>query len=347
MKINLTRSIPGLTATIAIAVLSLWIEQLPFWPFTVGETSAHLLDNVIVALLLGMAIRRFGTVPTSWGHGIEVAAKALLPIAIVLMGVKLDLAVVQAISWHALVINVLCVLFSFFVTMAICKKLDIAKNTSTLIAIGTAICGGSAIVAAAPVIKASKTETSVSIATITLFGILAIFLYPTLGHIVRIDQTLFGLWAGTAIQAIPQVIAAGYAYGNAAGEVAVVVKLFRILLLAPFILGLSLSQHRQIGGTGRPPWKTLVPPFILGFIVMMVLSSLGWIPHITIADTTFDLKYGLGRLSSFLITVAMASIGLGTDLRGMMKANMRILAAGFSAAAILGIVSYALIVSLA
>jgi uncharacterized membrane protein YadS len=154
-------------------------------------------------------------------------------------------------------------------------------------------------------------------------------------------QVTYGVWAGTAIQAIPQVIAAGFAYGTEAGELALLVKLTRILLLAPFILYLSMTQTEA--RTRRPPLKQMIPPFVYGFLALSVLASLGWLPEVEVAGNSLSIAQLMGQVSSSLILLAMAAIGLESDLRGMLHSNLRVLACATLGAAALALISYGLI----
>ncbi|MFT4554352.1 MAG: putative integral membrane protein (TIGR00698 family) [Chlamydiales bacterium] len=339
--------LPGITLTFLIVLLASFIEKLPFWPFTIDSPSAHPIDRMILAILIGMTISHLSNLATKWKEGIGFSTQKLLPFAIILMGARLDFNMVLAISWKALWINIICVSFAFLLTVSLCNWAKINQKVGILVAIGTAICGGTAIVAAAPVIRADATETSVSVTTITLFGILAIFFFPILGHFLELNEIQFGIWAGTSIQALPQVVAAGFAFGENAGEISLLVKLVRILLLAPFILCLSLwyskKQENEDGEKQTNSWQTYFPPFVIGFILMATLSTSGWIVDIPIGEEIYSTKKILSKISGFLIAMAMAGVGLGTNLKGAMKTQVKVLGAGFTAATILAAVSYVLI----
>lgn len=339
--------LPGIALTFLIVLLARAIEILPFWPFTVEGPSPHPIDRMILAILIGMAINHLSTLSERWKVGIAFSTQKLLPLAIVLMGARLDFNMILAISWKALWINIVCVSFAFLLTVKLCNWAKINQKVGILVGIGTAICGGSAIVAAAPVIRADATETSLSVTTITLFGILAIFFFPILGHFLEFNETQFGIWAGTAIQALPQVVAAGFAFGESAGEISLLVKLVRILLLAPFILCLSLWYNKSQKATNeeskKNSWQTYLPPFVIGFILMAILSTCGWVVDIPIGDEVYSTKKILTTVSTFLITMAMAGVGLGSNLKGVVKTQVTVLGAGFAAATILSVVSYILI----
>lgn len=340
--------LPGLTICIVIAILAELIHNLPFPPFTITGTAPHPIEPIIIAIILGIIFSNIINLP-ALKEGINFSTKKVLPAAIILLGAQLNLFEVLKISLHALLISTVCVVVIFIITLWLCKITHVGKRLGILIGIGTAICGSTAIVVSAPVIKARETEIAIAITTITLFGILAIFIYPLIGHVLKMSQWAFGVWAGIAIQAIPQVIAAGFAYGPQAGNISTVVKLVRVLLLAPMILALSFWQARQkdlthaLEQVEKVKWTNYVPPFILGFILFVVLGTLGVFHDFTIANQQIETLNLFKIISGFLLTIAMAAIGLNTDLRSFLKTGTKPMLIGFLSAILLAIFSLALI----
>lgn len=331
--------LPGCLLTLFLATFAKALETLPFWPFTIEGPYPHPLDSMILSIALGMAIGHSFRLPKIFSRGIEFSIHKILPFAIILMGARLDLQVLTQVSTQALVINLVSVPIAFFLTIAFCRWAKVDEKLSLLISIGNAICGSAAICAAAPVISAKETQTSLSVTTVTLFGILAIFCYPLLGSSLGMNDVAFGIWAGAAIQALPQVIAAGFSFSSKAGEVALLVKLMRILMLGPAIFLLSLwARERANSQTNTQRWTTFLPPFVLGFLLMMLASSVG------LFEATS--KKLLTQSSSFLITVAMAAVGLKSSLKGMLQTHLKVLAVGFASAILLGGISYGLIIVL-
>jgi uncharacterized integral membrane protein (TIGR00698 family) len=197
-------------------------------------------------------------------------------------------------------------------------------------------------VATAPVIEAREEETSLAVATITVFGLLAIVLYPLLGRFWGLSDTFFGTWAGTAVNDTSQVVATGLIYSREAGETATVVKLTRNLFMAPVIVGFSwlYFTRRQAEGKaqGRKAgvkWQQAVPLFVLGFVGMAILNSLGAFPP--------AIRNGLQTVSQFLIVCALAGVGLETSVSSMRKIGFRPFYAGLCAAGFMAAVSFALI----
>ena len=258
---------PGVILTAIIAVIAFYIHTLPFAPFTID--GRHPVDALLVAILLGVLVRNTVSVSTGLRTGVQFSVKKLLPFAIVLMGAKLDFGYVLAVSAQALLISIVCVVVALGLTVWLCNKVGVGRKLGLLIGVGTAICGGTAIVVTAPTIEADDNDTAFAITTITIFGLIAIFVFPVLGHLFALTENEFGIWAGIAIQATPQVMAAGFAYGQEAGEVAVIVKLVRVLLLAPLIIGLGAwyarekRRQQQAYVAERTRWSTLFPPSFL------------------------------------------------------------------------------------
>lgn len=341
--------LPGLFLTTVIAGLAVYLHQLPFPPFTVGDR--HPVDALLVAIILGVAVRNLVPLDARLGAGIKYSVKRVLPFAIVLMGAKLDFFDVVRVSAQALLISVICVAVALWLTLWLCKVTGVGQKLGILIGIGTAICGGTAIAVTAPTIEADEKDTAFAITTITLFGVVAIFVFPVLGHLLEMSQTEFGIWAGVAIQATPQVMAAGFAYGTEAGEVAVIVKLVRVLLLAPMLVGLGWwyarekRRQQQAHVSRKTSLTTLFPPFILGFLALAVANTLNLLPDFTLhlqesafwvaGDRHVSLANAVTGISGFLITIAMAGVGCGVHLKSLMGIGLKGLYVGMFAAVVL------------
>ena len=341
--------LPGLGLTTLLALAAIELHQLPFAPFTVG--ARHPIDALLVAILLGVVVRNVLPLGNRLGVGIKWSVKKVLPFAIVLMGAKLNFFDVMRVSVQALAISVVCVAVALGLTLWLCRVTGVEQKLAILIGIGTAICGGTAIAVTAPTIEADEKDTAFAITTITLFGVIAVFLFPLLGHALSMSQTEFGIWAGVAIQATPQVMAAGFAYGTEAGEIAVIVKLVRVLLLAPMLVGLGWwyareKRRQQQAHVGQKMKLTTVfPPFILGFLTLAVANTLNLLPDFTLhlqesaLWESGDLQVSLASLvtgvSAFLITIAMAGVGCGVHLKSLLGIGLRGLYVGMFAAAVL------------
>ena len=200
-----------------------------------------------------------------------------------------------------------------------------AGNTAIFTGVGTSICGGSAIAATAPVIDADDREVAYSISTIFLFNILAVFLFPAMGRAFGMTDQGFGMWAGTAINDTSSVVAAGYAFSDAAGDFATIVKLTRTLMIIPITLVLAFwrtTRVKRAGGAEENSFslKRIFPWFVIGFLVAAVLNSTGIFPT--------ALMGALNWLGKFGIMVAMAGIGLNTNVKSLFKNGLRPISLG-------------------
>jgi uncharacterized integral membrane protein (TIGR00698 family) len=349
----------GIALATAIAVVADFIHALPFWPFTVGADARHPIDAILVAIVLGMAIRNLVPLPAWTRPGIAYAVKSVLPLAIVLMGAKLDFFDVMRVSGQALLINVVCVAAALVGTVWLCSRANVSRTLGVLIGVGTAICGGTAIAVTAPVIEAEDNETAFAVTTITLFGLLWIPVFPLVGAALGLSQVELGVWAGTAIHATPQVMAAAFAYGGEAGEVAVIVKLVRVLLLAPVVVIIgalyAAEKRRREQAHVAPAAKltTLFPPFILGFLALALAKTLHLLPDFTFhleesflwdaGSVDMSMSQLVTRASAFLVTIAMAGVGLGVHVRGLLRVGLRAFWVGLCSAVLLALFSLVLL----
>jgi uncharacterized integral membrane protein (TIGR00698 family) len=191
-----------------------------------------------------------------------------------------------------------------------------------LIGVGTAICGASAIAAVAGIIEPEEEQLTIAVATIFCYNVVAVLLFPSLGHLMHLSQTAFGLWAGTAVNDTSSVVAAGYAYGDEAGAYATIVKLTRATLIVPIVAALALMRvhsHRAAGTSVS--WQRVIPWFIVWFLCAAAVNTGGLIPGAWHAP--------IGIAVAFLITTALAAIGLQTDVRRVKAAGVAPLALGF------------------
>jgi uncharacterized integral membrane protein (TIGR00698 family) len=273
---------------------------------------------------------------------VSLAVKRLLRIGIALLGAQLSLGQVLRTGGKAVVVVALCIALAILAVRFVSMRMGLSDRLGTLLGVGTSICGVSAIVATAPAIEAKQEETSLAVATITVFGLLAVVIYPLLGRLLGLTDGFFGTWAGTAVNDTSQVVATGLIYSQKAGEVATVVKLTRNLFMAPVIVALSsiyLARARSAEGgaatKGGVSLKTAVPGFVLGFLAMAVLNSLGAFPA-----AALEL---IKAASSWLIVIALAGVGVETNIASLRTIGFRPFYAGLCAATFMAAVSFALI----
>ncbi len=323
--------LPGLALCVVIAALA---EALQIAEQRVaGEPY---LEALVLAILLGVAIRAVWTPVARWAPGINVAAKFLLEVAVMLLGAAVSVRTVAAIG-PALLLGIAgTVAVALPASYGIGRALGLPWRMAMLVACGNAICGNSAIAAVAPVIGADGDDIASSIAFTAVLGVLVVLGLPLLAPVLGFSVTQYGVLAGLTVYAVPQVLAATLPIGALANQVGTVVKLVRVLMLGPVVLALSLITGRlRDPAAKRPALYELVPWFILGFLAVAALRSLGLIPE--------SLLNPLKLLATVLTTISMAALGLGVDVRVVARAGVRVTSAVVLSLLVLGVISIGLI----
>ncbi|HYR52625.1 MAG TPA: putative sulfate exporter family transporter [Candidatus Dormibacteraeota bacterium] len=334
------RILPGLLLALVCAVAARLIhDALP-------TNAGALVGEVVVAVLLGLVIGNMISLPTALAPGIRFSFHTLLRVAIVILGAQFSFMQVVAIGGKAVVMIVILMSLALAVAHALGRAARVPGRLATLIGVGTAVCGNTAITATAPVIHAEDEEVSFAIATNTLFGTAAVFVYPMLGHLLGMSSAAFGTWAGTAVNDTSQVVATGFAYGDAAGKVATAVKLTRNALMGPVIVAIGLIYARGARGEARRGLGgrlgQSIPVFVIGFLVVALLNSVGVFAWLG-AWMHRDLAHYLQLISRFLILVALSGVGLSTRLSAMRRIGATPFLVGLATAATTAIASYFLI----
>jgi uncharacterized integral membrane protein (TIGR00698 family) len=338
---SLIAVLPGLLLVFVLAATARVAHGL--LPSSVGRSVGEVLVAVILGLAVGNTVRLGG----SLAPGIRASFHHLLRAAIVLLGAQLSLSTVAAIGGKALLMIVCLMSLALSLTHLLGRRLRITPELSTLIGVGTAVCGNTAISAAAPVIGARDEDISFAIATNTLFGTLAVFAYPLLGTWLGLGDAAFGTWAGTAVNDTSQVVATGFAVSEEAGRVATTVKLTRNALMAAVIVGLAFLHRREVTGQERPAswWRVLqrsIPAFVLGFLAMSLLNTFGlfaWVSEAVGRDLLTDLKW----LARALILMALTGVGLSTSVATMRRTGAKPFLVGLTAASVTSLASLLLI----
>jgi len=283
--------------------------------------AAPLVGAPVFAIVLGVAVRAVRPLPDEWRAGLAFSARAVLQTAIVVSGFGLSLATVVRTGLTTLPVMLGTVAVALLLAPLLGRMLRLESAQRMLIGVGTAICGASAIAAVSSVIDPDEADVSLAIATVFLYNVVAVIVFPPIGHALQLTQQQFGLWAGTAINDTSSVVAAGFAYGRDAGAHATIVKLARATLILPIVAGIALwrARVRHAAGT-RVPWRRIVPWFILWFLCAALVNGTGLVPpawHGAIATAAV-----------YLISVALAAIGLQTELARLLRTGARPLALG-------------------
>jgi len=304
----------GLAASVAAAAFALKALGLPV------VTS---FSPLMLAILIGMTVRNLVGRPEAARAGLAAALRTPLRLGIVLLGLQVTLAEILAIGWAGLGILTFAVSATFLFTIWMGRQLGVPRGLTTLIAAGTGVCGASAIVAANTVVRDEDESVAYALATVTLFGTIAMFGYPVLASALPLGELAYGLWSGASVHEVAQVVAAGFARGEASGEFATVTKLARVLMLAPLVLLMGLWAHRlssrSDAGSGRAP----MPWFVFGFLGMVLLAGTGWIEA--------EWRSSANLVTQALLAFALAAVGLETDLRKLIAQGWRPLALGATA----------------
>jgi uncharacterized integral membrane protein (TIGR00698 family) len=357
--------IPG--TALAVVVVAVAIQLTNLINNALGDRGV--ISYIIIAILAGILVRNIIGLHSIFRPGVGFCLKKLLRVGIIMMGIRLSIYNVLVIGAWGIPIVILCILVGLIVTTYFTRLLKLPERLGTLIAVGTSICGASAIVATAPGIEAKEEEVSYAIANITIFGLVAMFAYPYLANLLFSESTtMVGLFTGTSIHETAQVAGAGLIYDQTfqtasnptAADAAMVTKLVRNALMAVVIPVMafiytrrSLKSGASSGGAKINPLK-LFPMFIIGFIIMAILRSIGDAGidgggnafSIFSSGTWSSVISGVKQWSGYLLATAMAGVGLGTSLATVKGLGLKPFYVGLFSATIVGVTSIILVLIL-
>lgn len=325
--------VPGFAAALIIAAISKLIESI---------LPIHLIGASVIALFIGMIINHFWKPNDTFSAGLKFTSKKILKFAIILLGASLNIKIVLEVGKMSLCVMAFTLLTCFGVGYFVGRALKINWKLSNLISAGTGICGGSAIAAIAPVIDADDSDIAYAMSATFLFDMAMIVLFPIMGQAMGLSDMAYGLWAGTAVNDTSSVVAAGYAFSEAAGDFATMVKLTRTLSIIPTVIAFALINariKRKEAGAGGAAVKAklgltkIIPWFILGFLALAVINSFGVIPQVV--------SSGMKDVSKFLMVSALAAIGLNTSFKDMKKSGFAPMLHGFIISALVVVVAIA------
>jgi len=343
---------PGLLLALILAIGGRYLSQL------IGVTWMDLpkspISGIMMAILLGILIRNTVSLPSMFQAGIRFGLVRILRLGIVLLGIRLSLGQAGAIGLKSLPVIIGAVSAALLIVTYLSRKLGLSSKLGTLLAVGTSICGATAIVATAPTIAARDDEVSYAVACVTLFGVVAMLVYPFAAHwIFSGDPFSIGLFLGTSVHETAQVAGSGLVYQQyydnpRALDVATVTKLVRNLGMLIVIPLMSVVYHRNSSdGTTAPKWWTMIPLFVVGFACMSLIRTIG-----DMGDPAFGflpveqwhtIVEWTKKTAEICLAVAMAAVGLGTSIKGLISIGVKPLAMGLVAALLVGGVSLSLI----
>lgn len=331
--------VPGVMLCVAVTLVAMAIQHAEERLF------AHpYIEALVIAILIGMAIRSVWTPSLRLQAGIAFSAKQLLEVAVMLLGASISFAALAASGAMLMGAIVATVVVSLGMTFGLGKLLGLSTKLSILVASGNSICGNSAIAAVAPVIGANGDDIASSISFTALLGVLMVLGLPLLIPLLQLTATQYGILAGLTVYAVPQVLAATVPAGLVSTQIGTLVKLVRVLMLGPLVVGLSLYAPRLNGAAGTAAVRKiglfrLVPWFIIGFLGLATLRSLRLIPDMVVIP--------ISRVAGVLTVVSMAALGLGVDVRILSHVGGRVTAAVTLSLLLLLAMSTALVMVLA
>ncbi|HEY0146224.1 MAG TPA: YeiH family protein [Methylovirgula sp.] len=320
--------IPGLLLTATIAATGFALHRLP---------GAGTFSPMILAIVIGIAFHNLVGTPARAKAGVTFSLRRVLRFAIILLGLQLTAQQVAEVGPKGLGVIVLTLVATFVFTKWLGKMLGVDRKLAELIAAGTSICGASAVIATNTVTNAHDEDVAYAVACVTVFGSIAMFGYPLLPGLLHLSPHAYGLWAGASIHEIAQVVAATFQDGKAAGDFGTIAKLSRVTLLAPVVITLGLLARTHATSHGHHHQRTAapIPWFVLGFIALVGVNSVVTLPG--------AFKLAVVTLTTFLLSMALAAMGLETDIRKLRAKGLRPLLLGLASFLFIASFSLALV----
>ncbi len=307
--------------------------------FISGFVPAHLISGSVFALLIGMVLNPLLAKMPQFKAGVQLVSKQVLRLAIILMGLTLSFGQVLQVGKYSLIVMVFTLFAAFGGGYLLGRVFGMNWKLSSLISAGTGICGGSAIAAIAPTIEAENTDIAYAISATFIFDILMVILFPIAGRYFGMTDIGYGLWTGTAVNDTSSVMAAGYAFSDAAGAYAMIVKLTRTLSIVPAVLIFSFINARQNQKQGKAEYQAgkvnvgqIFPFFILLFLGMVAVKSTGFVPEVV--------SEWVAVSSKFFMVMALGAIGLKTNFKQMARSGVKPMIHGFIISALVVVVSF-------
>jgi len=322
---NLTlQRLPGTALALVLAVASYWLATLP---------GLAIMGALTVALVVGILWRATVGLPAMAIPGTKFTSRTILRLGIVLMGARLDFGMVAQAGPKILFLDVVMIVLGIAGIAWIAKRFGVPAKLGMLMAVGTSICGASAVAAASSVTKADEDEVTLAVALMGILGTLGVLFYVFAGPLLGLSTMQLAVLSGSTLHEVAQVMAAAFTWGNATGDMGTLVKLTRVVLLAPtlIVLGLLSGGAKMTYTWKEPP----IPWFVIGFLAVGLIGSIGVIPA--------EAKTALSNASVFLMVMAMAAMGLNTQLELIRKAGMRVIYAGLAGFGLLAATSYGII----
>jgi len=305
---------PGLALISVLGGLAFWLHSLP----EIGVLSA-----LILSIVLGMIVRNTVGLQQKYQAGVTFGLKRILRIAVAILGLQLSFLQVKQVGGVGFLVVSLTLLATFLFTTWLGKAMGIDRKLAQLIAAGTSICGASAIIGVNVVTDGSDEQVAYGVGIVTIFGTASMFAYPMLAHPLHLAPSAFGLWAGSSIHEVAQVVAAAFQDGKISGQIGTISKLSRVMLLAPVVLILGVIDARKPGSEKFDLHSVTIPWFVLGFVALVAINSFVTIPA--------GWKANIALLDQLLLAVSMAAMGLETHFKKLKTMGIKPLLLGGAA----------------
>jgi len=317
---------PGIALTAGIAALAFALRLLP---------GVSALSPMILSVIIGVLVHNFVGAPHAAHKGMAFSLRAILRFSIILLGLQITARQAADLGPGGIAMIATALVSTLAFTILMGRALGVAQGLALLIGVGTSICGASAVIAAKTATAGKDDDAAYAVACVTLFGTLAMLSYPLAQGFLHLSPRAYGLWAGASIHEIAQAVAASFQGGADAGQFGAIAKLTRVAMMAPVVIVLGeMTARLGLAGHGerqKPPF----PWFLVGFLVLATFNSLVAIPH--------EIAAPIGVVTTFLLSMAMAAMGLVTDLGAIRARGLRPLALGLLASLFICLVSLVMV----
>jgi len=313
MSKSLSNKIYGILLVAIIAIIASFIAKIP-------AINALAVSPLVIGILLGIVFANTirSKIPQQWLSGILFSAKTLLRIAIVFYGFRITFQQIASVGSEGLIVSTLMLSSTMILGVLIgIKLLKLDRDTAILVASGSAVCGAAAVLATEEVLKSEPHKTAIAVGTVVLFGTISMFIYPILfkSGVLQMDFTQFGLYVGASIHEVAQVVAAGGAIDTVSSDTAIIVKMIRVMMIAPMLLVLGLFLSKLSGHSSTGAKKLVIPWFAILFIVVAGFNSLHILP--------IELVTTINHIDTFLLTMAMTALGMETHINKFKQAGFK------------------------
>ncbi len=319
-----SKILKGVALNFVIAIVSLYLYK------TELNSKLH-ISSLLFAILIGMLVANFTKIAQrdDVQAGIKFSSKKILRLGIILIGFKLTLTELSKLGYKGIIFIAILVPITLFVTLWLGKKIGLSRGMSICLAAGTSICGASAIAAVGPIVDADEKDVAFGIGAITFFGTIAMFAFPAIFRAFGLDANanFYGAWVGSSLPEVAEVVAAGGAVGSTVAEsMAILTKLTRVLFLVPVSIGFTLWNSEKKESKVEIPW------YVIAFVGVVIFNSFDLLPK--------DVLVRVKDFGNLILTVAMASLGLKTNIKDMIKAGIKPFVVGLLGAIIIQVLGF-------